>query len=213
MTLLIKICGLSTEDAVDAALDAGADMLGFVFFPPSPRHLDHQRARILGARVGSRALKVALTVDADEVVIAEIMDSLAPDILQLHGHETPDRVDEIKRRFKRQTMKVIGISTAGDLESIARYEGIADRILLDAKPPKDATRPGGNARAFDWTLLSGATIAPPWMLSGGLDPNNVAEAIRMTRAPGVDVSSGVETAPGVKNPDLIRAFIARARAA
>ncbi len=212
MSLIIKICGLSTPDAVDAALIAGADMLGFVFFPPSPRHIGLDRARDLGARVGARAQKVALTVDADDATLDGIIASLAPDLLQLHGSETPERVAELRQRYGLPVMKAIGVSTAADLAGMDRYVGAADRLLLDAKPPRDATRPGGNARAFDWSLLAGAQIPLPWMLSGGLDPANVAEAIRLTGAPGVDVSSGVESAPGVKDTALIRAFVANARA-
>jgi phosphoribosylanthranilate isomerase len=213
MSLVVKICGLSTVEAVNAAVEAGADMLGFVFFPPSPRHIGYGVARELAVVAGSRALKVALTVDADDTLFDAMIDALAPDILQLHGHETPERVAAIRRRFGLPVMKAIGIATLDDLGGLARYAGVADRVLLDAKPPKEATRPGGNARAFDWSLLGDASLPPQWMLSGGLDIGNIAEAIRLTAPPGVDVSSGVESAPGVKNPNLIRAFIKRARAA
>ena len=213
MSLLIKICGLSTLDTLDAALDAGADMVGFVFFPPSPRHLSLDLARELGARVEGRALKVALSVDADDATLAASIDALGPDMLQLHGKETPERVAEIRRRFGLPVMKALGVSDAADLAAIDRYAGAVDRVLLDAKPPKGATRPGGNAKAFDWRILAGAAIATPWMLSGGLDPDNVNEAIAITGATAIDVSSGVESAPGVKDRGLIADFIRRARAA
>ena len=213
MSLLIKICGLSTADTLDAALDAGADMVGFVFFPPSPRHLSLERARELGARVDGRALKVALSVDADDATLAAGIEALGPDILQLHGKEMPERVADVRRRFGLPVMKALGVSEAADLAAIDRYVGAADRVLLDAKPPKGATRPGGNAKAFDWRILAGAAIKTPWMLSGGLDPANVAEAIAITGAPGIDVSSGVESAPGVKDRGLITDFVRRARAA
>ena len=213
MSLLIKICGLSTADTLDAALDAGADMVGFVFFPPSPRHLSLERARELGARVDGRALKVALSVDADDATLAASIEALGPDILQLHGKEMPERVADVRRRFGLPVMKALGVSEAADLAAIDRYVGAADRVLLDAKPPKGATRPGGNAKAFDWRILAGAAIKTPWMLSGGLDPANVEEAIAITGAPGIDVSSGVESAPGVKDRGLITDFVRRARAA
>ena len=213
MSLLIKICGLSTADTLDAALDAGADMVGFVFFPPSPRHLSLERARELGARVDGRALKVALSVDADDATLAASIEALGPDILQLHGKEMPERVADVRRRFGLPVMKALGVSEAADLAAIDRYVGAADRVLLDAKPPKGATRPGGNAKAFDWRILAGAAIKTPWMLSGGLDPANVAEAIAITGSPGIDVSSGVESAPGVKDRGLITDFVRRARAA
>jgi len=213
MSLIVKICGLSRADTVEAALEAGADMLGFVFFPPSPRHLQLAAARELGARVAGRAAIVALTVDADDATLADVVAALSPDWLQLHGSETPERSAAVRARFGLPVMKAIGVSTAGDLAAISRYAGAVDRVLLDAKPPKEATRPGGNARAFDWTLLSGVPLPSGWMLSGGLDPANVADAIRLTGAPGVDVSSGVERSPGVKDAALIRDFVARARAA
>ncbi len=210
---LVKICGLSTPESLDAALDAGADMVGFVFFPPSPRNIGLETARALGARVAGRALKVSLTVDATDEVFAALVEALRPDILQLHGKETPERLLDLRAKFGLPVMKAIGVATAADLAAVGRYEPVADRLLFDARPPKDATRPGGNGNAFDWNLLAGVKTARPWMLSGGLDPDNVAEAVRMTRAPGVDVSSGVESAPGVKDLAKIAAFVARARAA
>ncbi len=215
MSLLpaIKICGLSTPDTLDAAIAAGADMVGFVFFPPSPRHLALDSAQRLGARVAGRARKVALTVDANDETHAAVIAALAPDYLQLHGSETPARVRELREKFRLPVIKAIGVSAAVDLAAIDAYTGMVDIILLDAKPPKDATRPGGNARSFDWTILKGVAIAMPWMLSGGLNHGNVAEALRITGAPAVDVSSGVESAPGVKDAALIADFCARARAA
>ena len=209
---MVKICGLSTPDTLDAALDAGADMVGFVFFPASPRHIDLTQARVLGAQVEGRALKAALTVDADDEDFENIIETLGPDILQLHGHETIARVRDIKKRFGLQVMKALPVGTAGDLASVPGYAEVADRILFDAKPPKDATRPGGLGTPFDWTLLEGLPPKLTFMLSGGVHAGNLAEALRITRANGVDVSSGVETAPGVKDEALIRAFIAAARA-
>jgi phosphoribosylanthranilate isomerase len=207
----VKICGLSTPETLEAALQAGADFVGFVFFPASPRHVDLTKARALGAQVKGRAGKVALSVDADDAALAEIVTSLRPDLLQLHGHETPDRVRHIRRRFGLPVMKVLPIAAAEDLMAIADYEGVVDRLLFDARPPKDATRPGGLGKAFDWRLLEGVETPVPFMLSGGLDAANVAQALAMTRAAGVDVSSGVESAPGVKDMEKIRAFIRAAR--
>src|SRR5438105_6845574 len=213
MALLVKICGLSTPETLDAALDAGADMVGFVFFGPSPRNISLDTARALSARVRGRAKKVALTVDADDLVLAQIVDALKPDLLQLHGHETPQRVAAVRETFGLPVMKVLPIETRADLAAIDNYTGVADRLLFDARPPRDATRPGGLGKPFDWHLLENLNLSIPFMLSGGLHADNVAEALRITRAPGVDVSSGVESAPGVKDPDKIRAFIRAARSA
>jgi phosphoribosylanthranilate isomerase len=213
MTFLVKICGLSTPDTLDVALDAGADLVGFVFFPPSPRNVALADAQRLGARVRDRTQKVALTVDADDALLAEIVAALRPDMLQLHGHETPERVEAVKRRFGLPVMKALPVSEASDLAAIPAYAAVVDRLLFDAKPPKDATRPGGLGRPFDWRLLERLETPAPFMLSGGLDAGNVAEALRITRAPGVDVSSGVERTPGEKDPEKIRAFIRAARAA
>jgi phosphoribosylanthranilate isomerase len=212
MSLLVKICGLSTPDTLDAALDAGADMVGFVFFAPSPRNVSLHAARELGSRVKNRAEKVALTVDADDATLASIVDVLHPDLLQLHGKESPARVTAIRQRFGLPVMKVLAIETKADLGAIPLYARIADRLLFDARAPRDATRPGGLGKSFDWHLLDDLDLSIPFMLSGGLDPGNVAEAIRITRAPAVDVSTGVESAPGVKDADKIRAFIRAARA-
>ncbi len=213
MSLVVKICGLSTLEALDVALDAGADMVGFVFFPPSPRNLSFKAAAALEGRVRGRAKKVALSVDADDTLLSYIVDALGPDILQLHGSETPMRVAAIKAQFKLPVMKAIPVEAKGDLAAIARYAAVADQLLFDARAPREATRPGGLGRSFDWQLLQNLAPGVPFMLSGGLDAGNVAEALRLTRAPGVDVSSGVERAPGEKDADKIRAFVRAARAA
>jgi phosphoribosylanthranilate isomerase len=212
MSVLVKICGLSTPETLDVALAAGADMVGFVFFPPSPRNISPEAAHALGLRVKDRAKTVALVVDADDALLEQIIGALKPDMLQLHGHETPHRVAAIRESFGLPVMKVLAIETKADLAAVAPYIGVADRLLFDARPPREATRPGGLGKPFDWHLLEGLELPLPFMLSGGLDPVNVAEALRITRAPGVDVSSGVESAPGVKDPEKIRAFIRAARA-
>jgi len=213
MPVEIKICGLMTPEAVDVALDAGADLVGFVFFPPSPRHLGFEAARALGARVRGRARKVALSVDADDDFLAATIDALKPDMLQLHGRETPERVVVVRTRFGLPVIKALPIETRSDLSPIRLHADVADRLLFDARPPRGATRPGGLGKSFDWSLLAGVNPSVPYMLSGGLDVSNVAEALRITRAPAVDVSSGVERAPGVKDPDKIRAFVRAVREA
>jgi phosphoribosylanthranilate isomerase len=213
MTLLVKICGLSTPETLDVALEEGANMVGFVFFAPSPRNISIETARALSARVKGRARKVALTVDADDALLTNIIEVLHPDLLQLHGKETPARVSAIHQRFGLRAMKVLPIESKADLTAIPLYTSVADRLLFDARPPRDATRPGGLGRPFDWHLLEDLNLSIPFMLSGGLHAHNVAEALRITRAPGVDVSSGVESAPGVKDPEKIRAFIRAARSA
>jgi phosphoribosylanthranilate isomerase len=212
MSLTVKICGLSTRETLDAALQAGADMVGFVFFPPSPRHLDLGVARDLGKQAKGRASKVALTVDADDATLANIVEALQPDILQLHGRETVTRLLDIKQTFGLPVMKAIAVATPADLAPLPGYAAVADRILFDARAPKEATRPGGLGAVFDWHVLEKLDLKLPFMVSGGLDAGNVAEAVRVTHAGGVDVSSGVERAPGVKDPDMIRAFIRAARA-
>jgi phosphoribosylanthranilate isomerase len=212
MSLAVKICGLSTRETLDAALDAGADMVGFVFFAPSPRHIRLETARELGRQVQTRAKKVALTVDADDATLAAIVEALQPDILQLHGHETPARIAEIRRKFGREAMKALPVERGADIAILPDYATVADRILFDARPPKGATRPGGLGAAFDWHLLENLDLKLPFMVSGGLHAGNVAEAIRVTRAHGVDISSGVERAPGVKDVEMIREFIRAARA-
>jgi phosphoribosylanthranilate isomerase len=212
MSLIVKICGLSTPQTLDVALDAGTDMVGFVFFPPSPRHLSLATARELGKQTERRAAKVALTVDADDATLGGIIEALTPDVLQLHGNETVARVRDIKQRFGLQVMKVIAVETAADLAALPGYAEVADRILFDARAPDGASRPGGLGAVFDWHVLEKLDLKLPFMVSGGLDASNIAEAIRVTRAGGVDVSSGVERSPGIKDPEMIRAFIRAARA-
>jgi phosphoribosylanthranilate isomerase len=213
MPVSIKICGLKTPDALDAALDAGADMVGFVFFTPSPRHLAFATARELGARVRGRAEIVALSVNADDDWLAASIEALRPDWLQLHGKETPDRVAAVRARFGLPVMKALPVAERADLAAVDRYAGIADRLLFDARAPLDATRPGGLGKSFDWRLLTDIDPRVPFVLSGGLDASNIADALRITRAAAVDVSSGVERAPGEKDPSKIRAFIEAAREA
>jgi phosphoribosylanthranilate isomerase len=213
MAIAVKICGLATLEALDAALEAGADMVGFVFFEPSPRHVTLEAARALGARVCGRAQKVALTVDADDGLLEGIVEALRPDVLQLHGREPPARVVALKRRFGLAVMKAIAVAAEQDLAAVADYADVADRLLFDARAPREATRPGGLGNAFDWHLLQDVRRGLPFVLSGGLDAANVADALRITRAPGVDVSSGVERAPGEKDSEKIHAFVRAARQA
>jgi phosphoribosylanthranilate isomerase len=213
MTLTVKICGLKTPEALDVALESGADLVGFVFFPPSPRNLGLEAARALGDRVQGRAGKVALTVDATDDTLRDVVVALKPDMLQLHGKETPERVVQVRTRFGLPVMKALPIAARADLSPIREYAQVADRLLFDAHAPKEATRPGGLGTPFDWTLLKDVNPGVPFMLSGGLDAENVGKAIAITGAPGVDVSSGVERAPGVKDLDKIRAFVRAARAA
>ncbi|MEQ8804920.1 MAG: phosphoribosylanthranilate isomerase [Rhodospirillales bacterium] len=208
----VKICGLKTAEAVDAAVNAGADMVGFVFFKKTPRYVTPAVAGGLAMRVPVGVLKVGLTVDATNDELAAITGNGAVDILQLHGSETPERAAEVRRKFGLPVMKALPIAGPGDVEAARAYEGVADRLLFDAKPPSGAERPGGNALAFDWGLLAGTRWNVPWLLAGGLSADNVQAAIRVSGAPGVDVSSGVETAPGVKDAGLIAAFIKAAKA-
>jgi phosphoribosylanthranilate isomerase len=214
MDKLVKICGLSTPDTLDAALSAGADWVGFVRFPKSPRHVSLETGRALSAQAKGHALRVVLLVDADDAAIQETVEALDPDLLQLHGHETPERVAAIRARFGRPVMKAIGIAEAADLSGLAAYVGVADHVLLDAKPPRTADAlPGGNGLSFDWRLLVGLDPRLSFMLSGGLNPGNVAEAIGLTGSKAVDVSSGVEIEPGRKDTAKIEAFVKAARAA
>src|ERR1700722_3504072 len=212
MSLIVKICGLSTRETLDVALGAGADMVGFVFFPPSPRHLGLEAARELGKQAKGRATKVALTVDADDATIANIVEALQPDILQLHGRETAARLRDIRQRFGLPVMKAIAVESVSDLAPLPGLAAVADRILFDARAPSEATRPGGLGAVFDWHVLEKLDLRLPFMVSGGLHAGNVAEAVRVTHAGGVDVSSGVERAAGIKDPEMIRAFIRAARA-
>lgn len=207
---LVKICGLSSPETLLAAISAGADMAGFVFFEKSPRHIDLETARTLGALASGRIRKVALTVDAADDALETIVDHLAPDLLQLHGRESPARVAAVKARFGLPVIKAIGVATVEDVAAAKSYEGVADILLFDAKPAPDAAVPGGAGVAFDWDLLRNIS-AKHWMLSGGLDAENVAEALRRTGAPAVDVSSGVERERGVKDAGKISAFIKAVR--
>src|ERR1700754_1294910 len=178
MSLIVKICGLSTPETLDVALEAGADMVGFVFFPASPRNISLDTARALARRVQGRARKVANTVDADDALLASIIEALKPDVLQLHGHESPQRVAAVRESFGLPVMKALPIETKSDLLPIGSYTSVADRLLFDARAPKEATRPGGLGKPFDWHLLEGLSVSTPWLLSGGLDAANVAEALR-----------------------------------
>ncbi|MDR3408764.1 MAG: phosphoribosylanthranilate isomerase [Methylovirgula sp.] len=213
MSVIVKICGLSTPETLAAALAAGADMVGFVHFPKSPRHVPLAGAAALAGAVGGRARKVLLTVDAGDDLLVEAIAAFQPDILQLHGQEPPARVAALRAKFARPVMKAIGLAVAADLARIADYEAVADLLLFDAAPPNAASLPGGNGRAFDWALLRGRRFAKPWLIGGGLSPENVGQAIAATGAPGVDVSSGVESARGVKDIGKIASFVAAVRAA
>jgi phosphoribosylanthranilate isomerase len=202
-----KICGVTTPDSVRAALDAGAEYLGFTLFPASPRAVRVAEAARLAEPVRGRVKIVALTVDPSDALIDEIRDGLAPDLIQLHGKETPARAREAGQRAGAEVIKALPVSEGADVEAARQYEGAAHHLMFDAKPPKDSDRPGGHGAAFDWTLLSGRRFSRPWFLAGGLDPWNVAEAVRLSGAPVVDVSSGVERGPGLKDPALIAAFL------
>ncbi|KQQ24258.1 N-(5'-phosphoribosyl)anthranilate isomerase [Methylobacterium sp. Leaf125] len=209
--IAIKICGLSTAATLDAALEAGADLVGFVHFPRSPRHVDLETGRALSARAKGRTERVVLLVDPDDAAVAAAVEALDPDWIQLHGRETPERVAAIRAATGRRVMKAIGVAGAADLDAVTAFAGRADRILLDAKAPPGAALPGGNGHAFDWDLLGGAVLPADYMLSGGLTPDTVATALARTGARAVDVSSGVETGPGEKSAARIAAFIAAAR--
>lgn len=213
MALTVKICGLKSPEALEVALESGADLTGFVFFPPSPRNIGLEAAKRLGAQVKGRAGKVALTVDANDETLLGIVEALRPDMLQLHGRETPERVATVRSRFGLPVVKALPISERSDLSPIREFANVADRLLFDARPPQDANRPGGLGRTFDWTLLKGIDPKISFLLSGGLDAGNVMQALAITGAPGVDVSSGVERAPGEKDLDKIRDFIRASRAA
>ena len=210
----VKICGLSTPETLEAALGAGADLVGFVRIPRSPRHVGLDLGRDLSRQARGRTLRVVLLMDAEDAAITEAVEALDPDLLQLHGRESPERAAAIRSRFGRPVMKALGIADASDLAALGPYAGRVDHILLDAKPPRSSgALPGGNGRAFDWELLNGLDPGLSFMLSGGLNPGNVAEAVRITGSRAVDVSSGVESEPGVKDPGKIEAFVKAARAA
>lgn len=218
MSLLVKICGLKTEETVRTAVEAGADMLGLNFHPKSPRFVTPERAAELARQARGRSMIVALAVDPSDATLSELLSVLSPDLWQFHGQETFERVRDARAIFGLPVMKAVGVAEATDLRSVAGFSHVSDRILLDAKPPKDAAYPGGHGRVFDWSILAALPPALPFMVSGGLTPENVGNAIRTIRAmglnlAGVDVSSGVESAPGVKDEAKIKAFIAAAREA
>ncbi len=210
---IVKICGLSEPLTLMAALEAGADMVGFVFFERSPRHVTTAVANALGRRVERRADKVALTVDAGDGELDRIVAALSPDLLQLHGHETPERVATVRARYGLPVIKAIGLATAADAAQVSAFEPFVEYLMFDAPPTSDASRPGGNGTAFDWSLLRRIASTRPWLLAGGLNDGNVAQALAATAAAGVDVSSGVESSPGVKDPERIARFVAQARQA
>ena len=207
----VKVCGLTEAEHVSVAVAAGAAYVGFVFFPRSPRHLSLDAARALALDVPPGVAKVALTVDADDAALDALCAEVPVDFLQLHGSESPARVAQVRARYGLPVIKAIGVAGTDDLPTLYRYGSTADQLLVDAKPPAGATRPGGNAEPFDWGLVAGIDWPCPWLLAGGLTPANVAQAIAATGARQVDVSSGVERAPGVKDADLIRAFVAAAQ--
>ncbi|WP_223428416.1 phosphoribosylanthranilate isomerase [Tateyamaria pelophila] len=208
----VKICGLSRPEHVSAAAEAGAAYVGFVFFEKSPRNISFDAARALALQAPVGLAKVALVVNADDASLDALTQTVPLDVLQLHGTETPERVAQVKNRYGLPVMKAVGVADANDLMALDTYARVADQILVDAKPPKGADLPGGNGLAFDWRLIAGRRWSTPWMLAGGLAPDNVAEAIRLTGARQVDVSSGVESAPGQKDTDLIRSFVMAAKA-
>lgn len=212
MPVAVKICGIGTEDAMAAAVEGGARYVGLVFFPPSPRFLRLDDAARLAQAVPPRVKRVGVVVDESDETLASILGAVPLDMLQLHGSETPDRVTTIRNRFGLPVIKAVGIAGRDDLARARALENAADMLLFDAKPAAESggALPGGNARAFDWDIIAGETWARPWMLSGGLNVDNLAQAVAASGAPAVDVSSGVETAPGCKDPALIRAFLARA---
>jgi len=210
MSVEVKICGLSTPDGVAAAVAGGAKFVGFVFYPPSPRNLSPEQAAPLIAGVPAGITRVGVFVDPEDDLLARVLAKSPLDMIQLHGEETPERVGAIKKKFGKKAMKAIKIACEADLGAAAPYFGDADWLMFDARPPKEATRPGGNALAFDWELLRARRWPLPWVLSGGLNAGNLAEAVRISGAKAVDVSSGVESRPGVKDPAKIREFLAQA---
>lgn len=210
MALSVKVCGLTTADTIAAAVDGGADFVGFVFFAPSPRAMTPERATALALTVPARVRRVGLIVDASDDAIGPIVATGVIDVLQLHGAETPARVAEVRERFGLPVIKAIAVASARDLDRAQAYEDVADGLLFDGRPPPTATRPGGNACSFDWALMAGRSWRLPWMLAGGLTAETLAKAVRASGAGAVDVSSGVETAPGIKSVALIRRFLATA---
>ena len=211
MSVLVKICGITSAESADAAVRAGADFAGLVLHPRSPRHLAPEQATSLAARLRGRVRLVAMLVDPADEAIAAAIAAVKPDIIQLHGAETPARAGAIRSRFGVPVLKVISVADAADFADVPRFEDAADMLMFDAKPPPGASREGGLGAAFDWQILKGRKFTRPWLLAGGLNAANVARALSLTQAPGVDVSSGVETAPGIKSPELIAQFTAAAR--
>jgi len=213
MSISVKICGLKTAETIDAALEQGADHIGFIFFPKSPRNVDPERAAALRGAASDRAKVVAVTVNADDETLDDIVSRVEPDILQLHGGESPERLAAIKQRFGLPAMKALAVRESADLDAITPYRGIADRFLLDAKPPHGSDLPGGNGVSFDWTLLTALDPDVDYMLSGGLNADNVATALKQTGAGAIDLSSGVESAPGIKDISRITALFEAVHAA
>ncbi|MFT4742493.1 MAG: phosphoribosylanthranilate isomerase [Yoonia sp.] len=208
----VKICGLRDNTGLTAAVDAGAAYVGLVFFEKSPRYVSFEQAAALAIATPVGVAKVGLVVNPDDATLTALLDQVPLDIIQLHGAETPARVAEVRARYGLPVMKAIGVAGADDLTQISAYEAVADQILLDAKPPRDALLPGGNGHTFDWSLIAGRLWTKPWMLAGGLTIDNVASAVAQTGARQIDLSSGVESAPGVKDPKLIAQFVAAAQA-
>ncbi len=213
MAVLVKICGINSSEAADAAVRAGVDLVGLTFHPGSPRNVSLDQAAALAERMRGRARLVAMTSGASDAALGEIMRAAAPDFVQLHGGESPVRAAEIRSRFGVAVIKVVSVAEAGDLRGVEAYEDASDMLMFDAKAPAGATREGGHGAVFDWQIIRGRRFTRPWLLAGGLTPENVARAIQISGAPGVDVSSGVEDAPGLKSADKIAAFVAAARGA
>jgi len=211
MAVKVKICGIRDAEGMDAVVETGAELVGFNFFPPSPRYVAPDHAAALAARHAGGPMRVGLFVDATDDAIAAVLAAVRLDILQLHGEETPARAAAIRARFGLPVMKALGIAAEADFAAVAAFAPVVDRFLFDAKPPPGGPLPGGNAQPFEWRLMAGRAVPRPWLLAGGLTPGNVAQAIRTAGAPGVDVSSGVERARGVKDAALIRGFVAAAR--
>ena len=210
LMLETKICGLSTPDAIDAVVQNGGEIIGFIFFEKSPRHIDLDTAARLAKHTAGRVQKVAVTVNADDAYLDSIVEAAKPEMLQLHGAESLERVEEVKARYGLPVMKAFAIRSAEDFDKLGEYEGIVDRFLFDAKPPKGSELPGGNGVSFDWSLLQGLDIKTPYMLSGGLSADNLSEAVSQSGAKAIDISSGVESSPGVKNLEMIAQLLATA---
>ena len=211
MTIQVKICGINSVESADAAVRAGADFTGLVFHPKSARALNMEQARALSDRMKGRTRIVALMVEPDDAALKAVVATAKPDFIQLHGKESVARISDIRSMTGLPVIKVLSVAEASDLAAASQYEAVADMLMFDAKAPENATREGGHGVAFDWQLLNGRTFSRPWLLAGGLNAENVARAVSISGAPGVDVSSGVETSPGVKNPEMIRTFIENAR--